>query len=217
MHRTAIRDWWPRGAQPRRCSSGGFLGSWVLLSRLPGLSAGLSLGSAVVAACKKKTWALAQIRCARAVVGHRGSLLPRHFGTSESRATGRISRLESVLVVHRAVGRKFPLGALQEQPPAERPDAEVGSLGVRNPAHLRKHSKNHKALNADPSRAKNIGACEKGERGEVWGGSRGSRAHQRKHGRSHKPMTKVPRSFPASPNATATAAALATSSSAGYE
>ena len=101
------------------------MGSWVLLSRLPGLSAGLSLGSAAVAACKKKTWALAQIRCARAVVGHRGSLLPRHFGTSESRATGRISRLESVLVVHRAVGRKFPLGALQEQPPAERPHAQV--------------------------------------------------------------------------------------------
>jgi len=46
----------------------------------------------------------------RAVLGHRGSLLPWHFDTSESWASRRISRLASVLVVrrHHALGRWAP-------------------------------------------------------------------------------------------------------------
>ena len=46
--------------------------------------------------------------------------------------------------------------------------------------------KTHKALSADPPRARYTGACEKGERGE-GGGSHGPRARQRKNRCPRKP------------------------------
>ena len=79
------------------------------------MSAGLSLGSAAAAACKKKDLGAGAgpLRTLVVRICHRGSLLPRHFVTFESRVPGRISQLASVLVVRRyhAVGRQCPLGA----------------------------------------------------------------------------------------------------------
>jgi len=74
------------------------LGSWVPLSLQASRSACWALlGSAAAAACKKKNVGVGQVQTLalgrsvahsrRAVIGHRGSLLPRRFGTSESRDT----------------------------------------------------------------------------------------------------------------------------------
>jgi len=56
----------------------------------------------------------------RAVIGHRGSLLPRRFGTSESRGRQGGSHgwcRALVVLLPRAVGRQGPLGAPLEQSP----------------------------------------------------------------------------------------------------
>ena len=80
-------DWWPWGAQPRRCSSGGILGLLgPPLSRPPGVHAGLGLARPRRRPAKRKLGGVGSsvAHSRRAVIGHRGSRLPRRFYTFKS-------------------------------------------------------------------------------------------------------------------------------------
>ena len=109
------------------------MGSWLLGSPLktPGVCTGLGLARPRRLPAKRKTWGVGNspvVQSRHAVIGRRGSLVPRRFDTSESRGQGGSHGWFRALVVRwpRAAGRQGPYGAALEQCPQSAPMLKWG-------------------------------------------------------------------------------------------